>query len=171
MVERYFGPGSGNGAVVVHAAANTGGPRSGTVAIAGQVFTVNEAAPGASACGALDVTSQVMPISDTSHSHWIPPNEYTGRIVFRNNSGSVIHGPVYIVLVGEPTHFGFPNDSFLLGNQLITTCFTPLGDYLLPVSSGDLQPGQPATYGTAWTTQTFGRISYSLKVLSGTPSH
>ena len=161
--------GAGNGAVTVHTAANTGGARSGTVTIAGQTFSVTQAPPGATACGALDVTSQVA-ITDTSHSNWIPPNEYSGSIVIRNNSGSVIHGPAYLVLIGEPTHFGFPNDSFLIGSQLETTCFTQ-GDYLLPVSAGDLQPGQTAGYATAWITQTFGRISYSLKVLSGTPSH
>ena len=162
--------GAGNGAVTVHIAANTGGARSGTVTIAGQTFSVTQAAPGATACGAFDVTSQVA-ITDTSHSHWIPPNEYSGSIVVRNNSGAVIHGPVYVVLVGEPTHYGFPNDSFLLGSQLETTCFTSQGDYLLPVSFGDLQPGQTGVYGTGWITQTFGRISYSIKVLSGTPSH
>lgn len=163
--------GAGNGAVTVNAVANTGGARSGTVTIAGQTFSVTQAASGATACGAIDVTSQVA-ITDTSHSHWIPPNEYSGSIVVRNNSGSIIHGPVYLVLVGEPTHYGSPNDSFLLGSQLETTCFTAQGDYLLPVSpSGDLQPGQTAGYGTGWITQTFGRISYSLKVLSGTPSH
>ena len=46
------GSGSGNGAVVVDAAPNSGGARSGTVTIAGKVFTVTE---GAGVCGALDV--------------------------------------------------------------------------------------------------------------------
>jgi hypothetical protein len=159
--------GAGNGAVVVHAAANTGGPRSGTVTIASQNFTVTQAALGGNACGAFDVTSRVA-ISDSGHSHWIPPRDYSGNITVRNGSGLVIPGPVYLVLVGEPTHRGFPNDSFLLGPQPLTHCFTPLGDYLLPIS-GDLQPGQTAGYLTGWTTQTFGSISYSIKVLSGTP--
>jgi len=161
--------GTSNGAVVIQAAANAGGQRSGTLTIAGQTFSATQSAPGATACGALDVTSQVA-ITDNGHSNWIPPHEYSGTITIRNSSGSVIHGPVYLVLIGEPTHYGSPNDSFLLGNQLETTCFTALGDYLLPVS-GDLQPGQTAGYGTGWITQTFGRIAYSIKVLSGAPSH
>ena len=94
-----------------------------------------------------------------------------GGIVVRNKSSSVIRGPVYVVLIGEPTHFGYPYDSLLLGSQPITTCVTPLGDYLLPIS-GDLMPGASAGYATAWMTQSsLGRISYSVKVISGTPSH
>ena len=97
-------------------------------------------------------------------------NEFSQTITVRNSSASVIHGPVYVVLLGEPTHYGFPYDSFLLGTQPVTTCFSPKGDYLLPVS-GDLQPGQTGGYGLVWTLQTFGRVQYTTKVLSGTPSH
>jgi hypothetical protein len=160
------GSGSGGGVVVLKVAPNTGGPRSGTATIAGLTFSVSQ---GVGACGALDVTSQ-MSVTETQLIPIPFSNEFSQTITVRNSSASVIHGPVYVVLLGEPTHYGFPYDSFLLGTQPVTTCFSPKGDYLLPVS-GDLQPGQTGGYGLVWTLQTFGRVQYTTKVLSGTPSH
>ena len=49
--------GAGTAAVVLHAAPNAGGARSGTATIAGQTFTATQ---GGGACGALDVTGQTM---------------------------------------------------------------------------------------------------------------
>jgi hypothetical protein len=158
--------GSGGGVVVLNVAPNTGGQRSGIAAIAGQTFSVTQ---GAGACGALDISSQV----SVTRTQLIPipfSTDFSQSITVRNNSGAVVHGPIYVTLLGEPTHYGFPNDSFLVGNQLETTCFSTQGDYLLPVS-GDLQPGQTAGYALLWTAQTFGIIQYTTKVLSGTPSH
>jgi hypothetical protein len=151
--------------VVLSVAPNTGAERSGTATIAGQTFKVTE---GAGACGALDVTSE----ASVTETQLIPipfSSDYSQSIAVRNTSGSAIPGPVYIVLLGEPTHYGYPHDSFLSGTQLETTCFSQ-GDYLLLVS-GDLQPGQTGGYDLLWTLQPFGRIQYTTKVLSGTPSH
>lgn len=160
--------GTGNGAVVVQALANADGQRSGTVTIAGQTFSATQATPGASACGALDVTSQVA--VNQGGLGWIPPSLYSQTDTVRNTSGSVIRGPVYLVLIGEPTTNGFPYDSFLNGNQLRTGCFRSQGDYLLPVTFGDLKPGQTVGYPMLWFKQTYGSIRYSTKVLSGQPS-
>jgi len=158
-------PGSGGGVVTLSVAANNGGTRSGTATVAGNAFSVTQ---GAGACGALDVSSQTN-VFETGLT-WIPLSDYSQAITVTNASGSVIHGPVYVVLLGEPTHLGYPDDSFLVGSQLTTKCFSSGGDYLLPVSFGDLKPGQKAGYQLLWTTQTFGRIGYTTKVLSGTPS-
>jgi hypothetical protein len=157
--------GSGNGAVVLQAAANSGGSRSGTVTIAGQTFSATQ---GAGACGALDVTSQMGVFQ--GGLGWVPPNLYPQRITVRNNSGSVIRGPVFLVLIGEPTWYGFPFDSFLLGGGSTTSCFSSPGDYLVLVS-GDMQAGQTVEIPLVWITQTFGSVRYSIKVLSGTPTH
>jgi hypothetical protein len=162
------GAGNGTGAVVIQAAPNTGGQRSGTVFIAGQPFSATQAAPAATACGALDVTSQ-MSVSPSGLG-FIGLNLFSQSIVVRNTSGSLIHGPVYLVLIGEPTHFGFPHDSFLVGGGATTICFNPQGDYLVLVS-GNLAPGQSGSSSLSWTTQTFGAVRFSIKVLSGTPSH
>ncbi len=95
---------------------------------------------------------------------------YSESITVRNTSGSVIRGPIYLVLIGLPTNYGFPNDSGLFGPQLITTCFSSQGDYLLPLS-GDLLPGQRVGLPLVFFTQSLsGWIRYSTKVLSGQPS-
>jgi YVTN family beta-propeller protein len=161
--------GSGNGSVTLHAAPNSGSALTGTATIAGQTFSVTQAAPGASACGALDVSLQTqVQRSQLTPRPW--SNLYSESITVRNTSGSVIRGPLFLVLIGEPTHYGYPNDSGLMGSQLITTCFSSQGDYLLPFS-GDLQPGQAAGLPLVFFTQSFTAwIRYTTKVLSGQPS-
>ena len=162
--------GAGSGSITLHAAPNAGAARTGTVTIAGQAFSATQAAPGATACGAVDVSSQ----TNVQPGQQIPipwSNYYSQSITVRNASGSVIRGPVFVVTIGEPTHFGFPNDSLLIGGGPTTSCFSPLGDYLLLVS-GDLQPGQIVSIPLVWATQSFtASIRYSTKVLSGIPSH
>jgi hypothetical protein len=160
--------GSGGGMVVLNVAPNTNGARFGTATIAGQTFSVTQ---GAGACGALDVTSQMS--VTRSGLTWIPFTSYyySQTITVRNTSGSVIHGPVYLVLLGEPTHYGYPNDSGLLGSQVLTTCFSTQGDYRLLVSSGDMQAGQSVGIPLVFFTQRIsGGIQYQTKVLSGTPT-
>ncbi len=162
---RSGGSGSGGGVVVLSVAHNTGSARSGTVKIAGSAFSVTQ---GAGACGALDVTSQVSVWE--SGLTWVPFSDYqySQSITVRNNSGSVMPGPLYLVLLGEPTHYGYPDDSLLNGDQLETTCFSSKGDYLMPLPG--LRPGQSAEISLGWFRDVFGNIRYTTKVLSGQPS-
>ncbi len=159
--------GSGGGVVVLTVAPNTGGPRSGTATIAGQTFTVNQ---GAGACGALDVTSEVG--VSPSGLTYIPFSTYLYSQRITVSSSSDIFGPVYLVLIGEPTYYGYPKDSGLYGGGSTTSCFSSPGDYLILISGTDLVPGHPAVVPLLWFKQGAGGvIRNSFKVLSGTPSH
>jgi hypothetical protein len=161
----------GQGAtVVLHATSNTTSERSGTATIAGSIVKVTQ---GAGACGALDVTSRVKVTQ--GGLTWIPPSTLYGQTIsLLNSSSSVIQGPVYLVLLGQPSHNppGFPLDYSNSGLVLpppLTTCFSPKGDYLLPIAT-NLQPGQIVTKSLTWIVGYFATASFSPKVLSGTPS-
>jgi hypothetical protein len=161
--------GTGNGAVVIQAAANTGAQRSGTATIAGQTFSATQSAAGATACGAQDVTSQLPPSLGGFTPFFGGVSE---AVSITNHTGSFIPGPIYLVTVGEPTHYpyGDPRNTFILApSPGATTCFSPLGDYLILVAPGGLNPNQTATipYGLPWNAYP----SFSSRVLSGTPSH
>jgi hypothetical protein len=157
--------GSGGGVVVLNVAANTGGSRSGTATIAGQTFSVTQ---GAGACGALDVTSQVA-VSGSGLT-LIPFSTYLFSQSLTVGSGSTPGAPLYLVLLGMPNHRAYPNGAFLLGNQLITKCFSVQGDYLLPVPASS-QSGQRVGIPLVWATQSLGvPIQYTIKVLKGEPS-
>lgn len=159
--------GSGNGAVTVHTAANTGGSRSGTATIAGQNFTVTQNAPGATACGAIDVGSQVL-VSRGGFG-LIPPagsNLLSQQITITNLSSSAINGPLNYVLVGLPTSSGVGLD---VGVPL-TTCFSANGDSIVTVSSG-LAAGAHVTFVLDFVDPLASPPNYSPKVLSGNPSH
>lgn len=161
--------GSGGGVVVLRAAPNAGGPRSGTATIAGQTFSVTQ---GAGACGALDVSSQ-MQVNRSGRTFIYPSSYlYSGNITVTNRSSSPVFGPVWIALVGLPTNVGFPNDSGLFGNQRLTTCFSSSpGDYLVLVSGFDVAPGQSIGIPLVFFSQRLGgSLQYSTKVLSGTPT-
>jgi hypothetical protein len=160
--------GTGNAAVIVHATANAGSARSGTVTIAGTTFSVTQTAPGASACGALDVTAQLPP----SFGGFTPSfGGVTTPVSITNHTSAFIPGPIYLVTVGEPTHYGDLRDTFLLSaNPGMTTCFSTHGDYLILMAPGGLAPNQTASIpfgGLYWNAYP----SYAPKVLSGAPSH
>jgi all-beta uncharacterized protein len=162
--------GTRSGAVVLHADANTGGPRTGTAMIAGQTFSVSQ---GAGACGAVDVTSRVR--VDRGGLTYVPFTSYlySGNITVGNTGSpaSAIPGPLFLVLEGLPTAFGYPNDSGLNGPQTKTTCFSPEGDYLIPFSGGSLPYGRFVTLPLMFFTQRVsGTINYKPRVLSGQPS-
>lgn len=162
-------PSSGNGAanIFITAAANTSGPRSSTVTIAGQTFTVSE---GAGACGATDISRETSVSSSGLSWIWNTDKWYSQTITVTNGTRSTIPGPIYLALIGTPTHNGYPNDLFLLGNQIITRCFSPQGDYLLLVS-GSLSPGQSVGLPVIWVADSaFVPVRYTPKVLSGAPS-
>jgi hypothetical protein len=157
--------GSGSGQVFVQAAPNSGGVRSGTVTIAGQTFSASQSQLGATACGAADVTSQIPP-----SIHGITPifGGISQPVSVTNHTSSTIQGPIYLVTVGEPTHYGNLSDTFLIsGGYDPTTCFSSLGDYLIPLTFGGLAPNQTVQVGLSWNAYP----SYSPKILSGAPSH
>ena len=182
-VSRSTGFGRGN--VTLRASANTtGATRSTTVLLGGVGVTVSQTSTSTigtptSACGAIDVTSEM-----SVHSSGLTPvgfgnwNEYSQTITITNNSGSAIPLPVYIVLVGEPTNFGYPYDTFLYGGGAVTKCFSPSGDYsVLPspqgVGSGatTMPPGQTAGARLLWYQDTFAAgPRYKPIVISGNPN-
>jgi photosystem II stability/assembly factor-like uncharacterized protein len=168
--------GSGTAAVVMNVAPNTGGPRSGTATIANQTYTVTE---GAGACGAVDVSTEV----HVSQGPFILFDVGFGEAIFTqtvsvtNTSSSAIQGPISLVTIGMPTH-QFLTDPFFINSFLevtppgttFTTCFTTAGDYLIPLSTGNLGPGQTANLGTLTWVQGPPGLGYFTRVLSGTPS-
>ena len=94
------GPGSGNGTVSFDVQANTGGGRSGTIAVAGQTFTVNQAPlcsfslslpgtnfPASGGSGSFNVTAfDGCQWNATSNSSWITINSGSG-----NGNGTVTY--------------------------------------------------------------------------------
>src|SRR5215813_8294255 len=160
--------GSGTASVSIHVASNTGGARNGTVTIPGQTFAVSQ---GGGACGALDVTAETSVLRGGYSLLQFTTYIYSGTITVRNISDVTLHPPLYVVLVGLPNHLGYPYGVTSFG-ALQTTCFTPAGDnmYLLP--TGDLPPGSSTPISPLFFTQSlFGGISYQPRVLSGTPTH
>ncbi len=165
------GAGTGNASVYIQASANTGGARTGTVTIAGQTLTVQQAAPVQNACGALDVTPIVAPIG---RSQPIPepffPSTYTQDITVINRSSSVLHAPLWLVLVGVPNHKPSPFDlSFNHPADGQTTCFDPAGSGMFLIN-GSLSPGQSVTITPIFFVDIGASLSYTPKLLSGTPT-
>ena len=161
--------GSGNGAVTLAIASNGGSQRSGTATIAGQTFTVSQ---GAGACGAINVGNAAQgPLLFFSVGFGV--TYYNQEISFTNSSATTLRGPLYVVLGGLPTHHGIsPPDSALATlppGTTLTTCFTPGGDYLVPIS-GDLAPGQSAPpLGLLLLDYGWG-LNHGATVLSGKPT-
>jgi hypothetical protein len=155
------GSGSGGGVVVLTVAANTGSSRSGTATIAGQTFSITQ---GAGACGALDVTSQVRVYQ--SGLSWIPFSTYEfseSITVYTSESN------LYLVLLGLPNHQPYPYGTGIFGNQLITTCFSSQGDYMIPLPTPI--SGQTGVPMVLFSQSLSDSLEYSVKILSGRPSH
>ncbi len=159
----------------MNVAPNAGGSRSGTLTIAGQTYTVTQ---GPSTCGDLDVSGE----ANVSAGQFFLFSVGFGEAFFTQTvsvtSSSIIKGPVYLVTVGMPTHL-FPSDPTFINSGLApappgttsTTCFTAAGDYLIPISTGNLLPGQTVNLGTLSWLRGDAPLGYSTRVLSGTPSH
>jgi hypothetical protein len=160
--------GQGTGAVTLRVAVNSGSARTGTATIAGQTFTVSQ---GGGACGALDVTGETRALGGGYSYIPFTTYLYSGTITVTNTSAQTLHPPLFVVLVGLPNHLPYPSGDGVIGAAQ-TTCFSPAGDamYLLP--TGDLPPGRATAVSPLFFTQSlFGGISYQLRVLSGTPTH
>jgi hypothetical protein len=165
------GAGTGNASVYIQASANTGGARTGAVTIAGQTLTVQQSAPVQSACGATDVTSMVLISRGTRVATLYTPNQYTQDITIKNVSGSTLQAPLWLVLVGVPNHQLSPFDlSFNHPADGQTTCFDPAGSGMFLIN-GSLSPGQHVTITPVFFVDIAASLSYTPKLLSGTPSH
>ena len=135
--------GSGPGAVLIQAQANTGTARSASLSIAGQTFVFSEDAPAATDCGATDVGAQV--IVSQNGPEWIPPeNLYTNEITIRNNSNwwctsdrSVFAG------AADPHRLSKRRQHH--EREWPHILLFPRGDYLINIS-GDLAAGQIAQF-------------------------
>src|SRR5262249_25671991 len=135
----------------------------------GQTITVTQASLGVPVCGALDITSQV-----TVYESGLTPlpfgswNEFSQMIAV--TYGPNVQLPIVIVLVGEPTSFPFPFNSYLLAGAIgETTCFSATGDYMVfPSPQGGGSSGALLLWGTQ---SSLAPIRYSVRVLSGFPSH
>jgi hypothetical protein len=165
--------GTGNAAVVLHAAPNTGGARSGTVTIAGQTFTATQAAPAPTSCGAKELIGSGLVRVSLGAPIPVPglgPNAYTEKITVVNQSGTVLHAPLFLVLVGVPNHRPDPfYKSDVYGAQQ-TTCFTPAGDAMFQITTGDLPPGGSVAIDPIFVRDPFTCLCFTPKVLSGPPS-
>ena len=170
------GSGTGSRSVVVTASANPGGARSGTVTIAGQTFSATQSATTAPTfCGAADVSQQVHVTQGAFKLASIGFGSalYTETVSVTNTSAGAIPGPIYLALIGLPTHHhsNIPDSGFVTApsGTIFTACFTPEGDYLVPIAGG-LQPGQSTPTVTYTFVDAGWGLNYSAKVVSGTPS-
>ena len=170
--------GSGPGSVGFTVFPNPGGPRSGTLVVAGLPFGVSQSA---SACGATDITSQVsVKLSGFSS---VPPlfNSFVQTVTLTNQGASVA-GPIYLVMDGLPrtgspcTAKNTPNTTCNVSPAPpLTYCQSPSGSDLVLMSSGGLASGASVTRtlsfspGPAAGGGTAG-LQYTPRVLSGTPA-
>ncbi|MCC6586718.1 MAG: SBBP repeat-containing protein [Bryobacterales bacterium] len=163
--------GSGGAIVTLNVQANTGAERSGIATLAGQAFTVVQSA---SFCGALDVSSKVQVVRGFLRllSSPFATRIYQQDVTVKNTSSTRIAGPVYVALLGLPTHYHSTiQDSGLLTppkGTTLTKCVTPEGDHLVPFGT-ELVPGQSVSLTLTFVDGGYG-LYYSSKVLSGNPS-
>lgn len=163
--------GTGSASVYIQAAPNSVGARTGTVSIAGQTLTVHQSAPVQNACGATDVTSAVAPISLGQRVALLySPNVYSQDIIIINRTSSALSGPLWLVLVGVPNHQPSPFDvGFYHPADGQTTCFDPAGSGMFLISGG-LPSGQQVRIIPNFFVDIGATLSYTPKLLSGTPS-
>jgi len=150
---------SGNGTVSFVINANSGAARSGFAFVAGKTFTLSQ---DAGVCGAIDISSEMT--VQGSFPNLVPFTQYfySGYFNVINRSGQLLRNLYLFVHLGS----GYS----VYGDQLVTTCLSPGGDYLIPV--GALQAnGQysslalPIIIATSFPEVPF----YSTRVLEGLP--
>ncbi len=168
--------GSGNGLVTIAADPNTGGLRSGAITIAGKPFGVSQSA---SACGATDISSQVLLNRSPIEAGFI--GQYYYQTVSLRNGPTAINGPVYLVLDGVPVTnsqcgvdiFGQPQTCGLLNAVKLTHCQSPSGSDMVLVSSSGLTQSQQISVALYFVPGPAGGAfapPYKTRLFSGTPS-
>jgi hypothetical protein len=172
------GSGSGAGSVSISAAANSGGARSGALAVAGQTFSVSQpAGQGSSVCGATDVSGKIG--VEQGPMQFVPSgnaqvSQYQRKITLKNNSSQAVAGPIYLVLDGLP-YFdagSCKNGCGLSTTPEITHCNSPsaTGSSLVLWSAVPIQPGVSITFIPGFTGPGTVVGGYSTRVLSGKPN-
>ncbi len=163
--------GSGTGGVEVQVAANGGAPRSGTLSVAGQAFSLSQAA---GACGAADVSDKVTVTQGAMVLFSVVNSLYSRRITLANATNQAISGPIYLVLDGLPKSGppGCANGCTLVPAPPVTHCQSPsvLGSYLVLWSPSGLGPGQSIAAGLTFFGSPTSLLQYTTRVLSGTPN-
>jgi probable HAF family extracellular repeat protein len=171
--------GSGSGSVSFNVATNTGVPRTGTLTIAGQTYTVTQSASG---CGATDV-SNLVSVSQNAFMPWPPLFEfYIQTVSLSNRSAQTIPGPIYLVMDGLPrtggtcVATGVTNPICNVSPAPpVTLCQSPGGSDLYQVSSGPMAPNHTITVTLSFLPgQAAGGtqrgLDYTTRVFSGTPT-
>jgi hypothetical protein len=159
--------GLANGAVQLQIDPNGGAARSGTVSVAGQTVTINQAdSTGSATCGsAVDITAQVRLHLSAFETIDVFGNLERQTITVTNSSGHNITGPEYLVFQGLPT-----SQVAVVQNPLLTTCFSPTGDTIVQMTPLGLEQGQQTGYLPLFSRQDFwDSINYKPHVLIGTP--
>ncbi|HKV92439.1 MAG TPA: BACON domain-containing carbohydrate-binding protein [Candidatus Angelobacter sp.] len=162
--------GSGPGAVSIHAGVNGGSARTGTVTISGITYTVSQ---GAGACGAIELTSSQVRVSQGNLAPTFDPgipNSYTEKITVTNQSGAVLHGPLFLALVGIPNHQLDPYRTDVFGADA-TVCFSsPRTDAMFQITTGDVAPGGFVSITPVFIKDLGAALSFMPKVLEGEPT-
>ena len=130
-----------------------------TVAGHGFLATPNKS-PGP-ACGVYDISSETSVLQGQLNP--IPSDDMLfSQTDTVTNKGSKVIPSAYLVLHGQPTA-----TTGLVGNQLVTYCFSTTGDYILPI--GTIPPGKAGGYEMLWSAPN-PFISYTTSVLNGFPN-
>jgi photosystem II stability/assembly factor-like uncharacterized protein len=170
-------PGSGSGSVTIQADPNAGLLRSGVIVIAGKPFSVSQ---GADACGANDVSSQVLVSRGPILSGFIG-GYYAETVTLRNQGTTAIAGPVYLVLDGLPatrfecgTFLGRTQTCGVSNASRLTFCASPSGSDMVLIAPNGLTPGQAISAGLTFIPGASGGASapgwYTTRVFSGIPT-
>jgi hypothetical protein len=169
--------GSGNGTFNYTVAVNSGGPRSASVTVAGQAFSLSQ---GGSACGpATDVTSQ-MKATLGAFLGTAPLFQTFSQSVTLTNTGTAIAGPIEYVLDGLPrTSSPCPSGktcTVTTPAPTTTYCQSTAGSAMVLMSSGGLAAGQSVSKTLTFTPGTAAggsapALQYTFRVLNGTPSN
>jgi len=176
-VNPYSGsPGSGNGTFNYTVTANSGGPRTATLTVAGKSFALSQ---GGSACGpAVDVTSQ-MTVTQTALASVAPLFQTFSRTVkLTNTSATTITGPIQFIMDGLPrSNAPCPTGAVCMvwtSPSTITYCQSTAGSAMVQMSIGGLSPGQSVSKTLTFSPGaanggTAAAFQYTPRVLSGTP--
>jgi hypothetical protein len=169
--------GSGNATFNYTVAANSGGPRTATLTVASQTFSLSQ---GGSACGtATDVTSQVSVARGAFLGAAPLFQTFSQTVTLKNTGATTIAGPIEYIMDGLP-RTGAPCPASATCTVLkpvptITNCQSTAGSAMVQMSSGSLTPGQSVSLTLTFTPGTANggsaaALQYTSRVLSGAPN-